>query len=213
MIGSPRAGSPAGRRPVWVAGGRQDGGVRVDLAPVGAELKLLGQYLDCQRETVLLKASGLTHEQMTQVVPMSALTLAGLLTTSPLWRTRGCTTGSWCYRRWSRGIRWTGTPNRTGTSALRRSKSLSSCASATARHANAAGWLSRSPRSRAAVGEAQARRAALLAAVGPAAPDRGDRAPRWARRPAARVHRRHGGRAARSVALAVIAVAAPKRSR
>jgi hypothetical protein len=39
----------------------------------------LGQYLDSQRETILIKTDGLTHAQLTVAVPPSALTLGGLL--------------------------------------------------------------------------------------------------------------------------------------
>ena len=53
--------------------------MRVDPAPVGAELQMLGQYLDYQRATVLLKTDGLNREQMARVLPTSSLTLAGLL--------------------------------------------------------------------------------------------------------------------------------------
>lgn len=37
------------------------------------------QYLDYQRETILLKADGLTKEQLGQRIPTSSLTLAGIL--------------------------------------------------------------------------------------------------------------------------------------
>jgi uncharacterized damage-inducible protein DinB len=44
-----------------------------------SERDSLGQYLDFQRETVLLKTEGLTKEQLGQRIPTSDLTLAGLL--------------------------------------------------------------------------------------------------------------------------------------
>ena len=44
-----------------------------------SERELLGQYLDYQRETILLKTEGLTKEQLGQRIPTSALTLAGIL--------------------------------------------------------------------------------------------------------------------------------------
>lgn len=44
-----------------------------------SERDALGQYLDWQRETILLKTEGLTREQLGQRIPSSALTLAGLL--------------------------------------------------------------------------------------------------------------------------------------
>jgi uncharacterized damage-inducible protein DinB len=57
----------------------EDGDVRTDPDPRGTELELLGQYLDYQRETVLLKTVGLTREQMARPHPPTALTLGGLL--------------------------------------------------------------------------------------------------------------------------------------
>jgi uncharacterized damage-inducible protein DinB len=53
--------------------------VRIDPEPGGSELELLCQYLDYQRETVLLKTDGLTGRQLAQKLPPSALTLGGLL--------------------------------------------------------------------------------------------------------------------------------------
>jgi uncharacterized damage-inducible protein DinB len=44
-----------------------------------SERDSLGQYLDYQRETILLKTEGLTKEQLGQRIPSSGLTLAGLL--------------------------------------------------------------------------------------------------------------------------------------
>jgi uncharacterized damage-inducible protein DinB len=44
-----------------------------------SELDALAQYLDYQRETVLLKTEGLTKEQLGQRIPSSSLTLAGIL--------------------------------------------------------------------------------------------------------------------------------------
>jgi len=43
------------------------------------ERTTLGEYLDYQRETILLKTEGLTREQLGQRIPTSGLTLAGLL--------------------------------------------------------------------------------------------------------------------------------------
>jgi uncharacterized damage-inducible protein DinB len=43
------------------------------------ERDVLGQYLDYQRETILLKAEGLTREQLGQRIATSELTLAGML--------------------------------------------------------------------------------------------------------------------------------------
>ncbi len=53
--------------------------MRIDPDPGASELDLLEQYLDYQRETVLLKTDGLTKEQLAQRLPPSELTLAGLL--------------------------------------------------------------------------------------------------------------------------------------
>ena len=54
--------------------------MRQDPDPMTAsERDSLAQYLDYQRETMLLKAEGLTKEQFAQRVPSSGLTLAGLL--------------------------------------------------------------------------------------------------------------------------------------
>jgi uncharacterized damage-inducible protein DinB len=53
--------------------------VRINPDLVGSELELLAQYLDYQRETVLLKVAGLAVEQMRAPHPPSDLTLAGLL--------------------------------------------------------------------------------------------------------------------------------------
>jgi len=53
--------------------------MRIDPDPGGSELQLLGQYLDYQRETVLLKADGLSGEQLVQKLLPSDLTLGGLL--------------------------------------------------------------------------------------------------------------------------------------
>jgi len=53
--------------------------MRIDPDPNGAEFGMLSQYLDYQRETLLSKTDGLTHEQLTQKHSPSELTLAGLL--------------------------------------------------------------------------------------------------------------------------------------
>lgn len=55
------------------------GRVRIDPNPAGSELRLVVEYLDYQRETVLAKTEGLTHAQLVQRHPPSILTLAGLL--------------------------------------------------------------------------------------------------------------------------------------
>jgi hypothetical protein len=44
-----------------------------------SERDALGQYLDYQRETILLKTEGLTREQLGEKIPTSELTLAGIL--------------------------------------------------------------------------------------------------------------------------------------
>ena len=48
-------------------------------ATTTSERESLGQYLDYQRETILLKTEGLTKEQLGQRIPSSSLTLAGIL--------------------------------------------------------------------------------------------------------------------------------------
>jgi hypothetical protein len=48
-------------------------------ATTTSERDSLGQYLDYQRETILLKTEGLTREQLAQKIPTSDLTLAGIL--------------------------------------------------------------------------------------------------------------------------------------
>jgi uncharacterized damage-inducible protein DinB len=54
--------------------------VRQDPDPTTlSERESLGQYLDYQRETILLKTEGLTKEQLGRKIPTSALTLAGIL--------------------------------------------------------------------------------------------------------------------------------------
>jgi uncharacterized damage-inducible protein DinB len=53
--------------------------VRTDPDPAGSETELLTQYLDYQRETILLKTAGLTREQLGQPHPPSNLSLGGLL--------------------------------------------------------------------------------------------------------------------------------------
>ena len=53
--------------------------MRTDPRPDAGELDLLAQYLDYQRETVLLKTDGLDRAQMSKVAPPSDLTLSGLL--------------------------------------------------------------------------------------------------------------------------------------
>jgi uncharacterized damage-inducible protein DinB len=53
--------------------------VRLDPDPDGAERELLAQYLDFQRETVLLKTDDLDGRQLATRLPPSELTLGGLL--------------------------------------------------------------------------------------------------------------------------------------
>ena len=48
-------------------------------ATTTSERDSLGQYLDYQRETILLKTEGLTKAQLAQQIPSSGLTLAGIL--------------------------------------------------------------------------------------------------------------------------------------
>jgi uncharacterized damage-inducible protein DinB len=53
--------------------------MRIDPDREGSERTVLAQYLDYQRETMLLKAEGLTNEQLAQRLAPSELTLAGML--------------------------------------------------------------------------------------------------------------------------------------
>jgi uncharacterized damage-inducible protein DinB len=53
--------------------------MRQDPDTTANERDALAQYLDYQRETILLKAEGLTREQLAERIPTSALTLAGIL--------------------------------------------------------------------------------------------------------------------------------------
>jgi uncharacterized damage-inducible protein DinB len=48
-------------------------------ATTTSERDSIGQYLDYQRETILLKTEGLTQEQLARRIPTSGLTLAGIL--------------------------------------------------------------------------------------------------------------------------------------
>jgi uncharacterized damage-inducible protein DinB len=53
--------------------------MRTDPEPIGAERTLLNQYLDYQRETVLLKTDDIDQDQMNRSHAPSTLTLGGLL--------------------------------------------------------------------------------------------------------------------------------------
>jgi uncharacterized damage-inducible protein DinB len=53
--------------------------MRLDPLSAGPETELLIQYLEFQRETVILKTEGLTREQMTMSHAPSTLTLGGIL--------------------------------------------------------------------------------------------------------------------------------------
>ncbi len=53
--------------------------MRIDPDRAASETTVLAQYLDFQRETILLKTDGLTHDQLNQTHAPSQLTLAGLL--------------------------------------------------------------------------------------------------------------------------------------
>jgi hypothetical protein len=66
-------------REVAPAARGKDVRMRIDTDPGGSEPELLSQYLDYQRETVLLKTDGLSREQLAQKLAPSELTLAGLL--------------------------------------------------------------------------------------------------------------------------------------
>ena len=53
--------------------------MRQDPDTKAGERDALAQYLDYQRETILLKADGLSKDQLATTIPTSALTLAGIL--------------------------------------------------------------------------------------------------------------------------------------
>jgi uncharacterized damage-inducible protein DinB len=53
--------------------------MRQDPDTTATERDALAQYLDYQRETILLKAEGLNQDQLAERIPTSALTLAGIL--------------------------------------------------------------------------------------------------------------------------------------
>jgi uncharacterized damage-inducible protein DinB len=53
--------------------------MRQDPGTTATERDALAQYLDYQRETILLKAEGLNQEQLARRIPTSALTLAGIM--------------------------------------------------------------------------------------------------------------------------------------
>src|SRR5215475_13760085 len=53
--------------------------MRQDPDTKAGERDALAQYLDFQRETILLKADGLSKDQLATTIPTSNLTLAGIL--------------------------------------------------------------------------------------------------------------------------------------
>lgn len=53
--------------------------MRTDPEPSGTERQQLQQFLQLHRETLLLKAEGLSQEQLSRAHPPSTLTIAGLL--------------------------------------------------------------------------------------------------------------------------------------
>jgi uncharacterized damage-inducible protein DinB len=53
--------------------------MRKDPDPAALERDAIAQYLDYQRETILLKAEGLDKQQLAHTIPTSSLTLAGIL--------------------------------------------------------------------------------------------------------------------------------------
>lgn len=59
--------------------GSRVGAVRQDPDTHAGEREALTQYLDYQRETILLKAEGLDKDQLARKLPTSELTLAGIL--------------------------------------------------------------------------------------------------------------------------------------
>ena len=53
--------------------------MRKDPDPAALERDAIAQYLDYQRETILLKSEGLDKQQFARKIPTSSLTLAGIL--------------------------------------------------------------------------------------------------------------------------------------
>ena len=53
--------------------------MRNDPDPAASERDAIAQFLDYQRETILLKAEGLDRRQLARTIPTSGLTLAGIL--------------------------------------------------------------------------------------------------------------------------------------
>src|SRR3984957_12418111 len=74
----PSAGTGRGRRGTRRRGSGADVRQNPDQQTT-SERDALGQYLDYQRETILLKTEGLTRQQLGQKIPTSDLTLAGIL--------------------------------------------------------------------------------------------------------------------------------------
>ena len=64
--------------------------MRIDPDPGGSELQLLGRYLACQLDTVLLKSDGLSGEELIQKLLRQISRLAACFAT---WR-------------WSRSVGW-----------------------------------------------------------------------------------------------------------
>ena len=169
--------------------------MRIDPEPDGSEFTLLVQYLDYQRETVLMKTEGLTQAQMVQKHPPSALTMAGLLYHLAL------VEESWMEVRFSGlperepwgGVDWEADPDwefRTAEGVAPeelRDRYRAACERSRVVVSAASGLDQR-------LGAADAGRPALLASMGAVAPHRGDGAPRRPRRHAPRGHRRHGRR-------------------
>ena len=98
-----------------------------------SERDSLGQYLDYQRETILLKTDGLTKEQLAQQLPSSGLTLAGRSTTWPWSRNHGPrrTSSGSSRARTSRAS--TGKPTRTTSSGPHWTRNPTGCAAAPGR--------------------------------------------------------------------------------
>jgi hypothetical protein len=138
-------------------------------ATTTSERDALGQYLDYQRETILLKTEGLSKEQLGQPIPTSGLTLAGLLYHLAF------VEEDWFEvdflglpKREEWQIDWAAEPDYEF------------------RVAREPPDHRRRARPRPTLGLHGGRRQALHSPLDAAAPDRGDRAPRGSRRPAAR---------------------------
>ena len=109
--------------------------MRTDPPDSGPELAALTGFLDYQRETMLMKADGLSREQLAQPLSPSPTRSAGCSTTWPGSRTPGSGAASPACRRRSGGPAPTRPSTPTGSSAPPPTSIPTSCASGTGRPA------------------------------------------------------------------------------